>query len=624
MNNIDEMMENFDQEEVFNFKKFLYKILSKWYWFALFGVLGIAGGYIVNRYSEPVYKVESTVLVRENSNGIGMDNFFEDLEMGPNAKVQNHMSIIKSYSLNRRTLENLRWRVSYYQKELFGERELYKNEPFDVKEDFDVVNITDVTLHIIPLSEKTYRIYADEEAYVNGVHKHIAFEKEARFGQPFNNEFFNFTLNWIPGREVYLNEEYLIRFNDLKKQTLAYNGKLRVTLTNNQSDVIRIELRGNNPAKEVDYLNELTLVYMLYGLREKNQTSVNTVKFIDAQMEGIVDSLQTAGRNFTDFRSENLIIDLGQESGLIIEKLEELESEKALAEMRLEYYENLRNYLGNSEKMAQMVAPSVVGITDPTLNATVMRLGELYSKREVLSYSVKDKNPSYLAVKNEIQHTIKSLEENLGNLITNAEIEVRRLNQRIKKMSLQMAALPKVEQELVDIKRQFDLNNELYTFLLQKRAEAAIATASTVPDVKILDSAHVETAVKIAPKTMFNYIIGLMLGLAIPFFFIVSLDYFNDTIYSREDIEKDTKVPILGSVAHRTSARELVVLDHPRSAISESYRGLRINLKFMLHNMEQKVITIQSTMPNEGKSVTSTNLADRQQKWFEYISDRYQ
>jgi len=609
MQNIDEMMEYLEEGESFNLKQFLYRMLGKWYWFALFGILGVAVGYLVNHYKEPSYTAGSTILIREDSRGISMENFFEGYNLGVKTNVQNQIGILKSYSLNLRTLENLDWRSSIYKKKLFTERELYKNAPFTVTEGADYSNIPELTLLIIPISEDKYRVISDGNTTINGAPVNVVFDKEGRYGEPFKNEYFNFTLDMVEGRVAKKDEKYLLRFNDLNNQALAYQRKLNVSLTNKQSNLIRLELRGNIPAKEVDYLNELGRVFILFGLNEKNQTSVNTVKFIDSQLKGIVDSLQMAKLNFTDFRSRNRVIDLGQEGGLIMEQLAQLESDKAFAEMRLEYYKNLHSYLDDADQMKQVISPSVVGITDPGLNASVLKLSELYSKREVLKNGMEGDAPPLRLLENEITTTVSRMNENLENLLSNTENELRSIEQRIEKINRQLANLPKVEQEMIDIKRQFDLNNELYTFLLKKRAEAAITTASTVPDAKIVDPARIRTVVKIAPKTMVNYMAGLLLGLSVPLLFILIADYFNDTIRSKEEAQRETKLPILGMVAHRPYAGELVVVDHPGSGVSESSRGLRTKLRFVLRNKDKKVIAIQSTIPSEGKSVTSGNLA---------------
>jgi capsular exopolysaccharide synthesis family protein len=150
----------------------------------------------------------------------------------------------------------------------------------------------------------------------------------------------------------------------------------------------------------------------------------------------------------------------------------------------------------------------------------------------------------------------------------------------------------------------------LYTFLLQKRAEAAITTASNVSDAQVLDPARIDTSVKVGPKTTINLLVGLILGLAIPFLLIVVGDYFNDTIKSKEDIEKDSKLPIMAEIAHSSYKTEIPVILHPRSGIAESFRGLRTNLHYLFRqNSDCKVLGVHSMIPGEGKTFTSLNLA---------------
>ena len=86
--------------------------------------------------------------------------------------------------------------------------------------------------------------------------------------------------------------------------------------------------------------------------------------------------------------------------------------------------------------------------------------------------------------------------------------------------------------------------------LSQKRAEAAIAEASNIPDQKIIDKARVDAAEQVAPKETMNYAIGGLLGLLLPFIIIVLRDFMNTTVREKEDVENASDVPIIGSVGH--------------------------------------------------------------------------
>jgi len=108
----------------------------------------------------------------------------------------------------------------------------------------------------------------------------------------------------------------------------------------------------------------------------------------------------------------------------------------------------------------------------------VLKLGELYNRRQVLSFSAKENNPTILMIDKELTQTRNQLNENLRNLIDNATRNINSQKDRQTSISVQLNKLPQKEQKMVNIQRQFNLTNEIYTFLLQKRAETNISLAS--------------------------------------------------------------------------------------------------------------------------------------------------
>lgn len=85
-----------------------------------------------------------------------------------------------------------------------------------------------------------------------------------------------------------------------------------------------------------------------------------------------------------------------------------------------------------------------------------------------------------------------------------------------------------------------------------------------------------------------------------------------------DEIEKITKLPILASVpvygisknkTDKTNINELIMHKDPKSPISEVFRTLRTNIQFINSKKKTKVILITSTVPGEGKSWISANIA---------------
>ncbi len=598
-----------EEEEGIDVKGFINKVIANWYWFVVCGFIGLALGFGFNRISQEEYELKSLVLAEENKKSSGIEEMFSGQLLGSKTNIVNHIGILSSYSIVRQTLINLNWRVYWYKEKYLKHTDLYNNAPFKVTEVTDYLNISEIPLYITNLTDSTYQITVDDEVKLDGKKINIEFKQNGKYGELFSNSYFNFTIEKADYQLIDSDYNYYFVFKDLNWLTLSYQEKLDISAYDEESDLIQLKIIGNQPERESDFLNQLAEVYINFGLRKKNQISENTIKFIDRQLGGIVDSLQTAGDDFTDFRSRNRIVDLNQEAGLVVEQLKELEYEESMATMRYDYYKNLQKYLGDAKQMELMVAPSVVGITDPSLNSLVVKLSELYSRRSAISSSLTKINPARIAIENEISYTKQILDENLKSLLSNVNVELQNFKQRKSTLNSRLTVLPKTEQNLINYKRKFDINNELYTFLMQKSAEAAITKASNISDIQVLDYASLDTATLLGPVKKINMIFGLIFGLIVPFLVIIVKDYFNNTINSKEEIEKNSDIPVVGSIIRNKLKTDLPIIKYPHTGLSESIRALRTNLHFLLSEDDTNVISIHSSIPGEGKSFLSANLA---------------
>ncbi|HBH48913.1 MAG TPA: tyrosine protein kinase, partial [Bacteroidales bacterium] len=327
------------------------------------------------------------------------------------------------------------------------------------------------------------------------------------------------------------------------------------------------------------------------------------------QLKGIVDSLESAGIRLQQFRSNNKLIDLSKEGSFLFEQMEQLQADKALLEINLRYYNYLLDYIKTHQEAGDVIAPSVVGISDELLNSLVLNLNELSLQLSNYRSSVQENLPQTTALKGQINNVRNTLQENLASLIGASELSMENLNNRIRKIEGEIRKLPLTERQYINIQRDFNINDQIYTFLLEKRAEAGITKASNIADHKILDKALPNNAIRIRPKPSSNYMLSLVVGFLIPLIIIILREFFNNKILGKRDIESATRVPILGSVGHNEKQSEIPVFENPKTALSESFRALRANLHFMLKEKNEKVIAVSSTISGEGKTFCAVNLA---------------
>lgn len=599
---------DFNKEETIILKKFIFKILLKWHWFVISLAMAYAIAFLLNKYSSPQYKVYSSILIKEKSSELlgGVENIIEDLGFTNRRRkrnVINEIDILKSYYLNNQAINELDFRITYVIVGRIRDAELYTSSPFVVDLDTSEYQLKNHQVFVTILSEDEYRLEIDENINV---------DKVLKFGEQFVHELLNF--NIAKRKDIFkinpIKNKYYFIINDLNSLTNRYKSKIGISVNDKKGSVLYLTLQGEVPKKEADYLNKIGEVYVRSGLEEKNKIAENTINFIEDQLNNITDSLEIVENNLQNFRQSNKIIDISREGTALFEKVEQLQTEKALIKIQGKYYEYLLHYVQSRNNFKDVIVPSIMGINDQVLNSLVGQLIQLYTEKGEIAFSATEDNPTLDVVNHKIQITRDNLIENVNNLIkTTSEISLTEINRRIGEVDVEIKKLPITERQLINIQRKFNLNDEIYTYMLQKKAEAGIAKASNIADNKILDRARVDNAILVSPNGSLNITISLILGLLVPLVFIILIDFFNNRITERKDIEALTSVPILGVVGHNDKDTELIVSERPKSSLSESFRTIRTNLQYMLARKDSNIISLCSTISGEGKTFCAINLA---------------
>jgi hypothetical protein len=106
---------------------------------------------------------------------------------------------------------------------------------------------------------------------------------------------------------------FQVNFQSHQAMKNEYFGKAKVEPWKKQASLLYLTIETNNIAKGRRYLDKLMEVYLRQNLELKNQTSLNTVNFIDRELSGISDSLQTTESRLEQFRSANRTVNISSE-----------------------------------------------------------------------------------------------------------------------------------------------------------------------------------------------------------------------------------------------------------------------------------------------------------------------
>ncbi|WFF43011.1 polysaccharide biosynthesis tyrosine autokinase [Salinicola endophyticus] len=192
----------------------------------------------------------------------------------------------------------------------------------------------------------------------------------------------------------------------------------------------------------------------------------------------------------------------------------------------------------------------------------------------------------------------------------------------------QIKGMPKTQQEILRLKRDAEVNNEIYVQLLNKVQETRIAEASTVGNVRVLDSAQVQ-ATPVAPNKPLLLAVAVIVGLIVGVAGVFLRALFHRGIETQEQIE-ETGLAVYATVPlsdeqrklnrrerrdRRGSRRDprhpqgLLSLRNPADVSVEALRGLRTSLHFAMLEANDNRLMITGPSPGVGKSFVSVNLA---------------
>lgn len=592
-------------------KRYISLFISNWYWFAVALFISLSIAYGINRYSEKVYTVSSSLLIKDDQIA-GVNNSLGTIIPGGDIfrsqqNLKNEMGILRSFMLNYKVMKELDdFHIVYIGvgRRKIVETRMYKTCPFKVIYNSLDTQPKGVPVSVEVLSDSTFSLIIDGGPNI---------EKKMSVGTRFAERGFDFVIvPRVPGGSL-LNynssNHYTFYFTDPEALANEYRSKLYVAPIEKDASLVNLSVSGFVPEQEADYLNMLMDVYIGYGRENKTETATNTVDFIEKQIGIISDSMKTTENNMAQFRKTNSYFDPTREGAGIQSKLETLGNGKAVFELQLQYYNYLSEYLKLNNTSEAIISPTVIGISDPVLLRLVTELAGMQKGRSNLGLNIEANQPAIVLMDRQMVETRESLRENVREGIEVLKLSVSDLNQKIALVEEELKKLPATEIDYIKVQRKFDINNTVYTYLLEKRAETGIARASIVSDNRKIDEASQFRAGLVKPNTRKNYLIAIILGLMLPIVGIVLIDFLNDKVIDKKDVENKTRVPVIGFIGHSEGKNEIPVNEKPSSSLAESFRSIRTSLKYFIKENEKPVIAVSSTITSEGKTFISINLA---------------
>ena len=602
---------NEQDEEKINYQELLFRYIIHWPWFVASVLVCLIGAWVYLHFQTPVYQVSASIMIKDDKKGSGSTDL-GNLGIGgvitSTQGIDNEIEVLRSKTILKEVVNNLELYITYYDEDEFPEKELYQTSPV-------IVNLTAQEADKLPGSALLAMKLSPEG--VLDVNLKVGLnEYNQRFEKlpavlPTDAGTFGFALkDSLSGGQMEGHKgERHIRAVVSRPFGVAkgYQGALSIAPTSRTTSVAVVSLMNTNIQRARDFINKLMEMYNRNTNNDKNKVAEKTREFINERIKIIDEELGSTEDKLEAFKRNAGLTDISSDAQLAVSGNAEYEKRRVDNGTQINLVRDLIKYINNPLNEYELL-PGNIGLSDAGLTTQIGRYNELIIERKRLLRTSTESNPmivnldtSIRAMKSNVQAAINGTLQGLLIVKADLEREAGRFSRRI-------SDAPGQERQYVSIARQQEIKAGLYLMLLQKREENAITLAATANNAKIIDE-PVATGGPLSPKPNMIYMIALVLGVGMPVgvIFLIGLTKFK--IEGRGDVEKLTRLPIVGDVPlPNEKAGSIAVFENQNTLMSETFRHIRTNLQFMLEN-DQKVILVTSTVSGEGKSFISSNLA---------------
>lgn len=600
-------LDNLLEEKPINWREIIEKYLGYWQWIVVAIVVMLTVGVLYYRIQYDNFELKATLLITDNSSSgqVSQMSVLKQLDAfgvsAGSSNIYNENKVIHSKELIKKVVNELNLYYQYSTVSFLKPIELYDASPVQVSMNYD-----DLLRLVKPLELKIE--LNDNEYKISG-----KYTIPNQFGQEkFSKRVKSLpaTINTAIGdiqiwSKTEFEDDIMVKINNPLSVTKSYQDNYLSSEVDEDGDIIYLTCKTNNSQKGKDIVAKLIELYNQDAIDQINKSANYTALFIDSRLELLKQELSGVEKDIQTFKQSNKLTDIETDAQLILERSNLYDKNINEVEIQLQLIEFIENFVSDPANRYALI-PNL-GLTDVGLVSVIQEFNKLLINRERIASGSSETNPTLKTLELQLSSSRISIKNSIANSRRGLQISKKEIEDQNSLLLSQIKKIPQQQREFIEIKRQQQIKESLYLFLLQKREEASLSMAITVPKGRILDAA--DAATKVAPQLSKILMIFLALGLLLPTAFIYLKFTLTTTFNDRKEAETLTKVPIIAELAHQKNAD--VIIDHGTnaSANAELLRLLRSKLQFIMNRPKDRLILITSTESGEGKTFVSINLA---------------
>lgn len=580
----------------FDIKKFIFRLLGFLPWIILSVIICYTISHLYLRYSPKMHKVSAHVLIKDDEENSADYKVLRELGVMPGSKeVQNQIDILESFDLMEAIVDSLKLNIEITTEARISSSPLYGNDA-----PVFISLVHQDTANFLPA---TYKLKLYKEKFSIGKGKEIRYYRY-RDTIFLNGHFMTFIKNDAVN---VADNGYNLIFKNTHTVAMGLRSGIDVRKLHDMGGIIQIGLLDRNPLRAIDIINTLLRAYNTAGIVDKNVVGVKTIQFLKDRIEEVSKELTVLELQKQNFKSNNKISDISTKGADYLNEALGYNKQKIEQTGELELLQSLENYISKSNKFTDII-PSTNGINEPTLTALIQQYNETVLSFQNQAEISTDKDPSIGRLKTSLTEIKGNILKNIESIKNGFQTKLQQLQAVQNNFDKLFTSIPAEEKQLVGLERQIGVKEQLYIYLLQKKEETELALSSNINNTRVVDEAYDEGVV--LPKSKQVVSLSVMLGFTIPVVLMLLIDFFNNRITDKTQVESGTNAPVIGEISFDKRKTDHIINPKGRNILTEQLRLIRTNLNYMSADESIQTILVTSFMSGEGKSFISLNLAN--------------
>ncbi|MEO1435315.1 MAG: GNVR domain-containing protein [Bacteroidota bacterium] len=549
-------------------------------------------------YMTPKYRTYGSMKIQKRDYGI-MDFMLFDQPPPKSAADEflTELEMLKSKTLHKKVFKQLDFDINYYRVGKMRTAELYKKSPFKVNYEIKDKKGYDKTFTLTYVDKDTIEVID-----YKGRKDTLLFEETMETDYVDISISKNDSLLAVKPQALRSGDIFNFKINSQKAQLGIVNAKdFFLKTLHKDVYIVKIYYAHEVPDKAMLFVNELMKTYLRNDRESKDFMAYQTLDFVDAQLEDVSVKLKKAERDLMGFLKKNEIVDTELQMDANLKQVTQLDLQRVAMEIEMVELENLDNLM-NSEVDMTNFSPNFNTIKDKIfqnafgqLQALVTQEKDLLTKYSETSSEVSNIRAKIASMRSFILESIDKRKDNLEKTKKEVEDQIGMIQGRLNQT-------PDLNQEIMNFEREVKLYENLYNYLLEKKAELSIAQSANMTFHEVLEWADMPTNT-IAPNT--TIIVGFSVFLAMLFGILGSylIAFLTRKVTSKKVLEATSEFPIIGIVP----AMDEKVQD--LSGMLNLYSNLNASNLLQEEGEGAKVIVVSGKTQEEGKSFIANRLA---------------